>query len=72
MNDHRSYICTQGKMRPLLMYTFAKKILKKSWGFNGIQIHDPWNTGLVLYQLSYQPIWERSESSCYCTPLEDK
>ena len=31
---------------------------KKSSGLNGIRTHDLCDTGAVLYQLSYQAIWE--------------
>ena len=33
------------------------KSLKNS-GLNGIRTHDLWDTGVVLYQLSYQANWE--------------
>ena len=34
------------------------KAWKKNSGLNGIRAHDLCDTGAVLYQLSYQAIWE--------------
>ena len=34
------------------------KAWKKNSGLNGIPTHDLWDTSAVLYQLSYQVIWE--------------
>lgn len=35
-----------------------KASLKKNYGLNGIRTHDLCDTGVVLYQLSYQAKWE--------------
>ena len=43
--DPRSYEATKA---------FAKKAQKEFWGINGIRSHDLRNTGVMIYQLSYE------------------
>ena len=42
----------------LIYATWVAKIEKKHSGLNGIRTHDIFDTGAVLYQLSYQATWE--------------
>ena len=45
--DFRSYEATKA---------VAKKAQNEFWGFNGIQSHDLRDTGVMLYQLSYEAL----------------
>ena len=49
--DHRSYTHN--------LSSFEVKPWKEKSGLNGILIHDLYDTGAVLYQLSYQASWEQ-------------
>ena len=52
MSDHHSYAHN--------LNTCESKAWKKKSGLNGIQTHDPCDTGAVLYQLSYQAVWQQA------------
>ena len=41
----------------------AKKAQKKFWGFNGIRTHDICDTSAMLYQLSYEALFQQGRSS---------
>ena len=50
MSDHHSYAHN--------LNTCESKTWKKKSGLNESQTHDPCDTGAVLYQLSYQAVWQ--------------
>ena len=47
----------------------TNKAQKKFWGFNGIQTHDLCDTGVMLYQLSYEASWEAGQVRVQFIPV---
>ena len=62
MIDHGSYTHN--------LYAVVKLKPEKHSGLNGIRTHDLCDTGAVLYQLSYQAIWELVTSWVHNIPVD--
>ena len=46
-----------------------RKPRQKIWGFNGIWTHDLRNTGVMLYQLSYEALLEAGQERVQFIPI---